>query len=101
MREFNTLKKEEIIEFINKIDIGTFKISKFKYIKSEKTFEARTKTEWVTEDDNNKEVKIIEEDMWSFTQDSFDTDYPLDTSYNLLYFEFLLAKGFKENSFKD
>ena len=100
MREISTLTKEEVSEFINAIDIGKFEISKFKYIKSRKVLEVKTITEWVTTDDDGGDISINTEDVWLFGQSSYDTYYPLERSYDLLYFEFLLAKGFKENRFK-
>jgi hypothetical protein len=100
MREINTLTREEACEFINAIDIGEFQISRFRYVKRRKAIELETITEWVTTDDNGKDVSIKLKDRWYFGQNFFNTDYSLDYSYGEIYFEFLLAKGFKENQFK-
>jgi hypothetical protein len=101
MREINTLTQEEASEFINAIGIGEFQISKFRYLKRRKAIELETITEWTTEDDNGKDVSVKIKDKWYFEQDSFDTDYSLDNLYELLYFEFLLAKDFKKNRFSE
>jgi len=100
MRELSTLTKEEIEEFFNALNIGQIAIKKFRYIKSRKTFEISTITEWTSTDDDGKEEVVKQEDLWKFTLDSFNTEYPLESGYDWLYREFLLAKGFRKNRFK-
>lgn len=100
MRDLSTLTKEEIEEFFNVLNVGQIAIKKFRYIKSRKTFEVSTITEWTGTDDDGKEEVIKQEDLWEFTLDSFDTEYPLESEYDWLYREFLLAKGFRKNRFK-
>ena len=99
-RDLSTLTKEEISEFFDALNIGQIAIKKFRYIKSRKTFEVSTITEWSATDDSGKEEVIKQEDLWEFTLDSFNTEYPLETGYDWLYREFLLAKGFRKNRFK-
>jgi hypothetical protein len=90
----------EIQQFFNALNIGQIAIKKFRYIKSRKTFEISTITEWTSTDDDGKEEVVKQEVLWEFTLDSFDTEYPLESGYDWLYREFLLAKGFRKNRFK-
>ncbi len=73
MRDIKTLTKEEIIEFINKVDIGEFKISKPKYIKDENLFEIYITTEWTNNDEKGKKDNPRIKDRWEFTSDYFNT----------------------------
>jgi hypothetical protein len=98
MRDISTLTKEEIAEFFNALDIGEFEINEFDYDKDNKTFEVSTVTQWDTDDDEGNIETIDQEDMWYFTNNSYDSNYP-ERIHSMLYYEFLLAKGFKENRF--
>lgn len=100
VRDLGTLTREEIEEFFDVLDVGQIEIKKFKYIKSRKTFVVSTITAWITYDDDKNEVTCKQEDLWEFTLDEFETEYPLNGRYEWLYREFLLAKGFRENRFK-
>ena len=101
MRDISTLTIDEVCEFLDVSEgEGGYEIKKFKYIKSRETFEVLVLTTWETKDEDEKEVEYDMEDIWYFKQDEYDSDDDSVVIKPQLYNEFLIAKGFKDSSFK-
>lgn len=96
MRAFQTLTLEEMEEFLDATQLGehTIKSMDFNEKNNEWTLGVSTPG-WEGKDDNGPYTHDVD-DEFTFSQESFQTDYPYTDDFDVLYREFLWAKGFME-----
>ena|SRR3989304_4075270 len=101
MRDIKTLTIEEVEEFLNKTNLGKHKISTVEFDENYQEWTVYVTTEWEGGEVAGEETFEID-DYFTFNQNLCDTNFPFSGDEELsssLYYEFLLAKGFKENRF--
>jgi len=102
MRDIKTLTLEEIEDFLNKTELGDYKIVSVIFDEEQQEWIAYVKTIWEggeVEGDDALEI----EDYFTFNINKCDTSFPFnfeEVPDYILYHEFMLAKGFRENRFE-
>jgi len=102
MRDIKTLTLEEIEEFLSKTELGKHKITKIIFNEEYQEWTVDIVTEWEGGEVEGEETLEIE-DYFTFNVNTCDTNFPFNIDElpnSMLYHEFMLAKGFRENRFK-